>query len=144
MPIYPYIKKSRHFLRLEIQTLAKLGETLKLNPPITRIHFGFSFHIQIISLTEIYIIKKELINLHRDREGSSFFPESYARRAARALSLKLYKRVLAVYNTHENNKLKDSGNNFILLEISYSAHRVSFLPQKIDLLRMKILIIETD
>ena len=90
------------------QTLPNFGVAFKLSPPTTRIHFGFYFHIQIYqSHWDLY---NKNTKLHRDRERSSFFPQSHARRTARALSLKLYKRLLAVYNTHENNKLKDSGS----------------------------------
>ena len=90
------------------QTLQNFSVALKLRPPITRIHFGFSFHIQIYqSHWDLY---NKNTKLHRNREQSSFFPQSHARRAARALSLKKKRRLLAVYCTHENNKLKDSGS----------------------------------
>ena len=76
-----------------------------LSPTITSIHFGSSFHCQIYqSQWDLY---NKSTTLHRDRERSSFLPQSHARRAARALSLKKI-GLLALYYTHENNKLKDS------------------------------------
>ena len=68
------------------QTLQNFSVALQLRPPITRIHFGFSFHIQIYqSHWDLY---NKSTKLHRDRERSSFFPQSHARRASRALTLK--------------------------------------------------------
>ena len=68
------------------QTLQNFSVALKLRPSITRIHFGISFHIQIYqSHWDLY---NKNTKLHRNREQSSFFPQSHARRAARALSLK--------------------------------------------------------
>ena len=68
------------------QTLQNFSVALKLRPPITRIHFGFSFHIQIYQ--SHWDLCNKSTKLHRDRERSSFFPQSHARRASRALTLK--------------------------------------------------------
>ena len=59
--------------------LQNFSVALKLRPPITRIHFGFPFHIQIYqSHWDLY---NKSTKLHRDRERSSFIPQSHARRA---------------------------------------------------------------
>ena len=80
------------------QTLPNFGVALKLSPPITRIHFGFSCHIQIYqSHWDLY---NKSTKLHRNREQSSFFPQSHARRAARALSLKKKKEDCSQSTVH--------------------------------------------
>ena len=76
------------------QALQNFSVALKLRPPITRIHIGFSFHIQIYqSHWDLY---NKSTKLHRDRE---LFPQSHGRRASRALTLKKNKTARSLLYT---------------------------------------------